>query len=61
MKIPVNIRGVVQSLKKKRRRRRRKKEEEGGGFFVCTEMVMSECWLLECCDPQFHLFDPQIF
>ena len=26
-----------------------------------AEIVTSECWLFECCYPQFHLFDPQIF
>ena len=32
-----------------------KKKKEKRDFFK-AKMVVSECLLLECCDPQFHLF-----
>ena len=25
------------------------------------EIFLSECWVLECCDPQSNLFDSQTF
>ena len=31
------------------------------GIGVIQKMIVTEFWLLECCDPQFNLFDPQIF
>ena len=41
------------------------KRKGGGGerrfFFFLKQKSVSEWWLLECCDPLFHIFDPQIF
>ena len=52
-------------LMKEEKKKGEKKGEEEGGFFIIiiifTEMDVSECWLHECCDPQFYLFDLQIF
>ena len=48
-------------MKEEKKKEKKKGEEEGIFFDFFTEMDVSECWLHECCDPKFCLFDPQIF
>ena len=40
-----------------KQREREEKEKKGWGSH---KKWLSECWLLECCDPQLTLFDPQL-
>ena len=39
----------------------REREKKNRRVFFLTEMVVNGCWLLECHDHRFNLFDPQIF